>query len=57
MPIKESGGVRFVICRVFQYALLLAIVLLSVIPILWVILSSFKTNQEILSNPLALPAR
>ena len=27
-----------------------------VFPILWVVMSSFKTNGEILSSPLALPA-
>lgn len=32
------------------------VIVLSVFPILWVIMSSFKTNGEILSSPLALPA-
>ena len=32
------------------------VIILSVFPILWVIMSSFKTNGEILSSPLALPA-
>ena len=31
-------------------------IILSVLPILWVVMSSFKTNGEILSSPLALPA-
>ncbi len=39
-----------------KYALMITLFLLSVVPLLWIILSSFKTNREILSAPLALPA-
>lgn len=37
------------------YLLLLFTVVISVFPIAWVILSSFKTNAQILSNPFSLP--
>ena len=32
------------------------VILISVFPILWVVMSSFKTNAEILGSPLALPS-
>ncbi|OON91074.1 MAG: sugar ABC transporter permease [Candidatus Epulonipiscium fishelsonii] len=38
-----------------MYAMLLFVVIISVFPIIWVIISSFKTNAEILSNPFSLP--
>ncbi len=40
---------------IFAYAVLIFIVLVSVGPILWVILSSFKSNAAILSSPFAAP--
>lgn len=39
-----------------MYLVEAVVIILSVFPILWVIMSSFKTNGEILSSPLALPA-
>lgn len=44
-----------VLTRVFLYLMEFFIIVISAFPILWVILSSFKTNGEILSDPLALP--
>lgn len=40
---------------VFAYLVLLFIVLVSVGPIVWVILSSFKSNGAILSSPFSMP--
>ena len=40
---------------IFAYLVLIFIVVVSVFPILWVILSSFKSNAAILSSPFALP--
>jgi len=40
-----------------KYAFILVILLISVSPFLWVFLSSFKSNLEILNSALALPAR
>ena len=37
------------------YFLEIFVIVISVFPILWVIMSAFKTNGEILSDPLALP--
>lgn len=39
-----------------SYAILIFVVVISLFPILWVIISSFKTNGQILSSPFALPA-
>jgi len=41
--------------RVLRFIFLGFFVLISVGPLLWVIMSSFKTNKEILSNAFALP--
>ena len=38
------------------YSLLIFVVLISVFPVLWVMLSSIKTNAEILSGPFVLPS-
>jgi raffinose/stachyose/melibiose transport system permease protein len=41
--------------KVFMYGVLLFTILVSVFPILWIIVSSFKTNGEIMSGPFVLP--
>lgn len=41
--------------RILMAILLAVITLLSLIPVIWVFLSSFKTNAEILTSALALP--
>lgn len=40
-----------------KYLFMLLCVLVALFPIVWVIMSSFKTNKEILSNGLALPTQ
>lgn len=42
--------------RVFSYLFMTLCVLVALFPIVWVVLSSFKTNREILSNGLQLPS-
>ena len=42
--------------RVFSYLFMALCVLVALFPIGWVVLSSFKTNREILSNGLQLPS-
>lgn len=44
-----------VFTQILLYAVEAFVIILSVFPILWVIMSSFKTNGEILTAPLALP--
>ena len=41
--------------QALMYFVELVVIVLSVFPILWVIMSSFKTNGEILTSPLARP--
>ena len=48
------NGKERMLC-VFKYVFLAACVLVALFPIVWVIMSSFKTNAEILSSGVALP--
>ena len=41
--------------RILMYAVELLIIVLSVFPILWVVLSSFKTNAQILEGAFTVP--
>lgn len=41
--------------KVFMYFVMIFTIIVSVFPILWVIMSSFKTNGEIMSGPFVLP--
>ncbi len=41
--------------RIFMYAVLAFTVVVSIFPIIWVIMSAFKTNSQILSSPFSLP--
>ena len=41
--------------RVFMYTFIILTVVISVFPVLWVILSSFKTNAEILNGAYVMP--
>lgn len=43
------------ILKVISYLFMAACLIVALFPILWVIMSSFKTNKEIMSNGLALP--
>lgn len=52
---KKPLTVGRVCYLIFAYLVLIFIVVVSVFPILWVILSSFKSNAAILSSPFALP--
>jgi N-acetylglucosamine transport system permease protein len=46
---KVVGGVSHTIMIIWS--------LLVVVPLLWVIMSSFKTSSEIFASPFALPAK
>ncbi|MDO5422176.1 MAG: carbohydrate ABC transporter permease [Eubacteriales bacterium] len=39
----------------FDYAVMVFIILISVAPLLWILISSFKTNKQILSSAFSLP--
>ncbi len=42
--------------KIFLYVVMISVVLVSLFPLLWVILSSVKTNGEILAGPFVLPS-
>lgn len=44
------------VARFFSYLFMALCVIVAAFPIIWVVLSSFKSNKEILSNGLALPS-
>lgn len=48
--------VKKILSRIFMYFILIFVILISVAPVVWVILSSVKTNGEILSGPFSLPS-
>ena len=52
MKIKNIGKN---LSKVFTYTLLAFTVIISIFPIIWVIMSAFKDNAMILSDPFALP--
>lgn len=54
MSHKQMTGKERFLC-VLKYLFLALCVLVALFPIVWVIMSSFKTNAEILSNGAALP--
>ncbi len=45
-----------ILSKVFLYIIMLFTVVVSLFPILWVVMSSLKTNAEILSSPFSLPS-
>lgn len=42
---------------ILEYAVMLFTIAVSVFPIIWVLMSAFKTNAQILSNPFELPTQ
>ena len=50
--LSAGGKIGFVV----KYLFLLLCVAIALFPILWVIMSSFKTNAEILSSGISLPS-
>lgn len=51
MKIKKSSFLELF----YDHSIQIFTILVSVLPILWVIMSSFKTNKSILNNPFSLP--
>lgn len=43
--------------QIFMQIVMIFTVVVSIFPILWVIMSAFKTNAEILSSPFSLPTK
>jgi raffinose/stachyose/melibiose transport system permease protein len=42
--------------RVFRWVVLIVFTAITLIPLLWLVLSSFKTNAELFADPFGLPA-
>jgi len=55
-PKYIDRSIGSVIARTVMYIVLSVVSILSLIPIVWVFLSSFKTNEEILNSGLSLPS-
>ena len=51
------GGKSFkdILWKIFRFVFLGFMALISVGPLVWIVLSSFKSNKEILSSAFALP--
>ena len=41
--------------KVFRWAVLIVFTVITLVPLLWLLMSSFKTNQELFTNPFGLP--
>ncbi len=54
--VATASPVRHVLVRVVQYVLLGLLTIFTTLPPVWLILSSLKTNNEILTSSLALPS-
>lgn len=44
-----------IIAKIAMYFVMIFTIVISIVPILWVIMSSFKTNAQILGSPFTLP--
>lgn len=53
----EKPSVGTIIGRIFEYGFMTFVFCTCVIPILWVFLSTFKTNMEVLESPFTWPAK
>lgn len=51
---KPTAG--WILSRIFIYIFIITTVVISVFPVLWVVLSSFKTNAEILNGAYVMPS-
>lgn len=51
------GGKSFkdILWKIFRFVFLGFMALISVGPLVWIVMSSFKSNKEILSSAFALP--
>lgn len=47
--------IKDILVKVFMYSVMAWVIIVSVFPILWVIMSAFKTNAQILGSPFSLP--
>ncbi|MDR0670073.1 MAG: carbohydrate ABC transporter permease [Treponema sp.] len=55
--LKKKKRAEQTVFYVLVYALFVFVTLVSIGPLIWVLISSFKTNAEILTEPFALPGK
>jgi raffinose/stachyose/melibiose transport system permease protein len=55
LTIKESSKLLKVLGNIFKHFIVAIVLIISLFPIIWVVLSSFKTNAEIMDSALKLP--
>lgn len=53
--IKNSSIITKTLGTMFKYFVILIVLIVSLFPIIWVVISSFKTNAEIMNSALKLP--
>ena len=53
---KPQKDAKWVLTRIFMYFIIALTIVISLFPVLWVVLSSFKTNAEILSGAYVMPS-
>jgi len=51
----SKGGFAAILARLLIWGILLVVALLVIIPLLWMLMSSLKVNQQFLSDPFGLP--
>ena len=49
--------IKNIVLKTLMYLVLVFVVIISVFPIIWVVISAFKTNAQILGNPFTLPTK
>lgn len=54
---RRSGGVKGIIGSILKWFLIIFFAVYTLFPLLWLFISSFKTNYELLSSPFSLPAK
>lgn len=52
----QKKSIGWVLTRIFMYIFIITTVVISVFPVLWVVISSFKTNAEILNGAYVMPS-
>ena len=52
----EKKSIGWILTQLFMYTFIVITIVISVFPVLWVVLSSFKTNAEILNGAYVMPS-
>lgn len=54
---RGSGGAKSVLGGILKWFLIIFFAVYTLFPLIWLLISSFKTNFELLSSPFTLPAK